>query len=100
MRILPKIVNQLCYLHDAWIVGRMSEEPRDYDVIVSFANWQKAAVLIPGDAKPNSFGGWKFADEGKSVDVWPGEMAWLMTNAAWSLAWHPRTNTEIFKSVK
>lgn len=97
MRTLPPIVNKLCYLHDAWIVSKPvdGEEPRDWDVIVAFSNWKDAAALIPAAAKPNAFGGWKFTDEGKVVDVWPGEMAWLMTNAAWMGAWHPKTNTRV-----
>lgn len=69
MRVLPRIVNQICMLHDAWIVGRNMNPVRDYDVIVAFFNWKEVAVLIPIDANPNSFGGWKFTDEGKSVDV-------------------------------
>lgn len=90
MRTLPIIVSKLCYLHDAWIVSRPTDaEPRDWDVIVAFSEWKEAAALIPSSAVPNSFGGWKFADEGKTVDVWPGEMAWLMTQPAWLGAWHP-----------
>ncbi len=99
MRTLPKIVTQLCHLHDAWIVGRLpereDEEPRDYDVMVTFENWRKAVVLVPADARPNSFGGWKFMDEGRTVDVWPGDMAWVMSNAHWKAAWHPKTNTKV-----
>lgn len=99
MRSLPRIVNLLCHLHDAWIVGAINEPIRDYDIIVSFANWREAVVLVPMNAKPNSFGGWKFTDEEKTIDVWPGEMAWLMTNSAWSTAWHPKTNTTVRKVI-
>lgn len=85
-------------LHDAWIVGNLSEhgEARDWDVLVSFTNWKEAAALVPVDAKPNSFGGWKFIEEGFAIDVWPGDMAWLMTNEKFKTAWHPKTNRKIF----
>jgi len=39
-------------------------------------------MLIPKDAKPNTFGGWKFnvMMDGYqiTIDVWPGDLGWLM----------------------
>jgi hypothetical protein len=64
---------------------------RDFDVLVPFSYWQQAAMLIPPTAVPNTFGGWKCQSEGREVDVWPGELAWLLTNHAARWAWHPRT---------
>ncbi|MDP1712680.1 MAG: hypothetical protein Q8K86_09520 [Candidatus Nanopelagicaceae bacterium] len=64
---------------------------RDYDVVVPFYEWGKAAVLIPKNAKPNTFGGWKCVSEGKVVDVWPGDLGWLMQNAVLKNVWHPRS---------
>jgi hypothetical protein len=104
-RKLPAIVCKLTYVHDAWIVGSLADPQvdvkvvRDIDVIVPFRNWQQAAQLIPESAEPNSFGGWKFTSEGKTIDVWPGDLDWLMVNFACKSVWHPRTNT-LFERVE
>ena len=92
-RILPELVSKLCYAHDGWIVGgaAKSESPKDYDVVIPFARWAKAAMLIPRDAKANSFGGWKCVSEGVDLDVWPCDLAALMKNAAVTDLWHPQS---------
>lgn len=66
MKHPPKIVTALCYSHEAWICGSaiFNENPRDWDIVVPFENWFGAAFLIPKDAIPNSFGGWKFTSDG------------------------------------
>ncbi len=33
--------------------------------------WQTIALLIPMNAKPNRYGGWRFIDHETEVDVWP-----------------------------
>jgi hypothetical protein len=65
--------------------------------VIPFSHWKDAAMLIPKDAKVNTFGGWKCVSEGVEVDVWPGDLGWLMTNSAFTYAWHPRTGTRIGK---
>lgn len=61
MTTIPKLVLDLVYAHSAWIVGSAAnpdnKEPRDYDIIVPFSEWNKACMLIPMDAKVNHFGG-------------------------------------------
>lgn len=93
-RTLPEAVCKFCYAHNAWLVGgaaRQGETPRDYDVVVPFAHWQAAAMLIPRDARPNPFGGWKFTSEGCEIDVWPADIGQLMTNAMVVDLYHPQT---------
>lgn len=99
--VMPSLVCKLAYAHEAWVVGSAASPDadhanvRDYDVIVPFEHWRAAAMLIPPDAKPNTFGGWKCISEGREVDVWPGDLSWLMTNKAAKWAYHPRTNTRL-----
>ncbi len=97
-RALPVLVNQLCHLHGGWIVGSAAKpevdlaKVKDYDVLIPFSHWKEAAVLVPEAAEVNSFGGWKCpTPEGVSVDVWPGDLAWVLTNAAAEWAWHPQS---------
>jgi hypothetical protein len=97
-RVLPVLVNKLTYLHEGWVIGSAAlastdlANVRDYDILISFAHWREAAALVPADARPNSFGGWKCSTpEGAIVDVWPGDIGWVMTNAMCTAAWHPRT---------
>lgn len=81
MELLPRIVYQMC-VHGGLLVGSVAkkimgevEETHDYDVLVPAENWQTIALLIPEDAKPNKFGGWRFEDDkGNEIDVWPGSL--------------------------
>ena len=101
MRSLPPLALKLTHMHDAWIVGSAAdpcnESPRDYDVIVPFSSWGQACMLIPGDAKPNSFGGFKCIDDGIEVDVWPGDLGWLMQRPKAMYAWHPASGVLLKK---
>lgn len=99
-RTLPEIVCKLCYAHGGWIVGgaSRSDAPKDYDVVVPLGNWKAAAMLIPRDAKPNAFGGWKLQSEGKAVDVWPADLGDLMTNAMVTDLWHPQTGARFSRT--
>ena len=92
---LPELVSKLCYTSNAWIIGGAAREtePRDYDVMVPHSHWHIAAQLIPRDARPNAFGGWKCVSEGKSVDIWPDDLANLMTAAPCRDLWHPRSGS-------
>lgn len=86
---------------DAWIVGSAADpdnaDPRDYDVLVPFYMWHSATCMVPPDAKPNSFGGWKFTDvqTRKEIDVWPGDLSRLAQRPAFKFAYHPKTGTRI-----
>lgn len=100
-RTMPKIVCALTHNHDAWVVGSAADpqnaNPRDYDVQVPFSEWGKAAHLIPADAKPNAFGGWKCVSDGVEVDVWPGELGWIMRQNRSRWAWHPSSGVRLKK---
>lgn len=101
MNKLPTIVSKLVHCCNAWVCGSAAdpnkENPRDFDIVVPYSMWQHAASYIPKNAKPNSFGGWKFLDEASNgtafeVDVWPGEMDYLMRQAAAKWFWKPDLN--------
>lgn len=108
MNKLPGTVASLCYSFDAWLVGSAADpatvEPRDYDIAVPWHNWHPAAQLIPLDAYPNSFRGWKFLDprsvDPVEIDVWPCDLGWLMQNDLFKWAYHPRTGTRIHKEAR
>ena len=84
--LLPRTVYQMC-VHGALITGSLAKymmgediTPHDIDLLVPLAQWQTIALLIPPDARPNKFGGWRFMVDGKDakgdpikveVDVWP-----------------------------
>jgi hypothetical protein len=96
---LPRLVLSLTHNHDAWIIGGAAnpdnETPRDYDIIVPFYEWGPASSLIPPNATPNSFGGWKCISDGIEVDVWPGDLGWIMQRPKCVWTWHPKTGIRI-----
>lgn len=79
--MLPRLVYQLA-VHGALIAGSQAKvmagdtvntDYSDWDLLVPFDKWSTAALLIPPYAKPNKFGGWRFEDNGVSIDLWPGD---------------------------
>jgi hypothetical protein len=101
---IPKLVSDLSYYHEAWIVGSAANpentEPRDYDVLVPFSKWQEASSLIPPGAKPNHFGGWKCISEGVEVDVFPGELTWLLKYPQTQWIYNYATNIRYYRGTK
>lgn len=95
----PPLVLALTHHHDAWIVGSAADPsnttPRDIDVLVPLQNWQQASALIPKDAKVNSFGGWKCVVDEIEVDVWPGDLGWLMRSPKSKYALHLSTGVRL-----
>jgi hypothetical protein len=95
MRVLPALVGKLAYTCDAWIIGPAAavdadmSTVRDFDVLVPPANWLQAAQLIPPDARPNTYGGWKCQSEGREVDVWPEDLGKRLPCPLNKFAWHP-----------
>lgn len=105
MRVLPALVAQLVTIYDAWIIGSGAIKDadlsalRDFDVLVPWDQWKYAAILIPAEAKPNTFGGWKATSEGRTVDIWPGDLVWTMQSHMFRAAWHPKTNVRVTVEV-
>ena len=85
--MLPRIVYLMC-VHGALIVGSYAKklmgediETNDYDLLVPLEHWQTIALIIPEDAKPNKFGGWRFKDDkDNEIDVWPDTMQNYLAN--------------------
>jgi len=98
---LPKLVSKLCYGYNGWIVGSGARDnkPKDYDIAIPFSNWRQASMLIPTDARPNSFGGWKCDYNGVAIDVWPCELAQLMTNEMVTHLWHPQSGSRFIRTI-
>ena len=99
--LLPKLVLDLAFTCDGWIVGSaadpLNSEPRDYDIIIPFSSWQNACMFIPPNAVPNHFGGWKCMSENIEVDVWPGELSWIMQNNRMKYVYHPKSGIRWIK---
>lgn len=84
MTLLPRTVYQMC-VHGGLIVGSQAKkmagdevdvDGSDWDLLIPYHRWQTIALLIPEDAHPNKFGGWRFnLDKGEEVDIWPGDVA-------------------------
>lgn len=76
--MLPRTVYLMC-THGGLLVGSIAKKimgddikTNDYDILVPLEKWQTIALMIPEDAKPNKFGGWRFTDDkDNEIDVWP-----------------------------
>lgn len=102
---LPTYVNTFCHAYEAWVVGgaatpNPSTAPKDYDIVVPFQLWHACTPSIPADAKRNSFGGFKFTPPGTDyeVDLWPGDVGWVLCRPKCKFAYHPLTGTLLEKS--
>lgn len=82
---------------DGHIMYTDSDEGKDLDIVVPFSHWYTAAQLIPKNATVNTFGGWKFTENSKVVDVWPDDLTTILKNKTVKSNWafHPRTNTRV-----
>jgi len=90
-RTLPRAAAQLTEFHEAWIIGSMVPGAKDIDLLVPWSHWPQAALLIPTDARPNAFGGWKFNSEGVELDVFPGDLAMLLSLGKCRSVYHPKS---------
>lgn len=91
---LPKLSNAICNAGHAWVVGSWGKEgANDLDIVVPFDHWEAVSAMIPRDAAPNKFGGWRFMDEGVEVDVWPGDPIRMLKRTGVST--QPCTGTRI-----
>ena len=103
LKQLPTLIRVWATNNGVWVVGSGAhinasiDNLKDIDILVPFHEWHSIAPYIPKDAKPNSFGGWKFTTEGIEVDVWPGDVRFLLTSPLTEYVWHPSTD---FRYVK
>lgn len=99
---LPATVYKMVNTIDGWIVGGAATEtnPKDVDVMIPLARWPEAALLIPPDARPNTFGGWKWEEGGVSIDCWPDTLDRLAAMGAFKAALHPKSGTRLVRSAE
>ena len=105
LRILTPIARSLVYTHDSWIVGGCANYfidesisfVRDLDIIVPFYEWGLACKMVKAGTPSNSFGGFKVIDDGLEIDMWCGDIGYLIANSPQKpiYAVHPRTYTII-----
>lgn len=92
----------------AWIVGSradFTQEPRegaDWDLVVPSDRWSDAAIILYpytqyGSVKSTRFGGLRIVVESVTVDVWPGDVAELLTRPFVAGAWHPKSGTVLIQ---
>lgn len=98
---LPRLVRLICSNSGAWLVGSSADpanpDPKDYDIAVSFKSWGEVALLIPKDARPTLYGGWKFVSDSKEVDMWPDEIINIFLCSKCEWMWQPQFNIRISK---
>ena len=83
---------------NGWIVGSAANpqknilQVKDVDVIIPFSEWNKVTGLIPNNAVKNSYGGWKYIEDGITVDVWTDDLNHFMNSSNPEYLWQPRNN--------
>jgi len=98
---LPRLVWLICGSYNAWLVGSAADpannDPKDYDIAVPFNDWKNVSLLIPKDAKPTMFGGWKCVSDGKVIDVWPDDIINIFLCAKCDFMWQPKHNIRVLR---
>ena len=100
-RKLPDLVSLLCQSFNGWIIGSSVDyvigekmlSPKDFDVVISYEEWNKASKAIPKTAVINSCGGFKVKDKDIEIDIWMDDIAMISTLNSETKAYHPRTQT-------
>lgn len=106
-RRLPELVRLLAFAADATIVGSAAKymvdgvpgtsEPRDWDLIVPYQDWQRVALTLHHSTRMNlnSFGGihaiWEENGQQHELDVWPSSIEeYLASGKPSKLLYKPR----------
>ncbi len=86
----PKIVSLLGTLCDAWLVGSTitEDDPKDYDLFVPISKWKYTVQLLPKEVTLNTYGGFKFQDNDKTIDMWTDEFETLFMSQYFKQALH------------
>jgi len=102
MKHAPSFVQQVTTMYGAWIVGgaalpNLEAPPRDWDIVVPWEHWRSVAMLIPGDARPNQFGGWRFKTHtGQEIDIWPEDLGvYFARRGFFKAAYHPKSGLRL-----
>jgi hypothetical protein len=102
---MPKLVRKICgQFIGAWIVGGAAipgvKEIKDWDIAVSFSEWQKVALLLPTEnIRPSLFGGWKVTENGWDIDIWPSEIINIFHCSKCEWMWQPQLNIRIHREA-
>ena len=102
---LPKSVKLMVQHYNGWIVGSAANpqknilQVKDVDVIIPFSEWNKASGLVPKNAVKNVYGGWRYVENGITVDVWTDDLNNFMNSNIPECLWQPRYNIR-YKKVK
>lgn len=85
--LLSKTAIVLCNNHGGLIIGSFTkflrgeiDNPKDIDIIIPLSEWQIASNYIPKGAIANSFGGFKFVEDGVTYDVWCADVQDFILN--------------------
>lgn len=89
MEECPPVVRRLLRL-GAYLVGSQATEygegrtpspTKDWDVMVPFSIWRRAAMCVPRTASLNGNRGFRFEDDGRQIDVWADDLSRFLTEA-------------------
>lgn len=98
-RIPKRLYSALTTWDGFWILGGAAvpgaSEIKDLDIMVEHHYWFLASSLIPREARVNTLGGFKWEEEGLSIDMWPDELSRLVVRPKFKAAWHPKTDTRL-----
>lgn len=117
LKQLPTSVKLFVERCDAFIVGSAASPEAeidgtnvisDIDVIIPFHNWSTACIIIQNAIKEqtysqtewprlNVYGGMKFIDGGKTIDVWPSDLNKFMTSRIPEFLWNPKYDLRYFR---
>lgn len=107
LRDLPREVHAITQTGSgAWVVGsaadpNRTEAPKDYDILVSWADWTQVSLLLPhlGElVRLARFGGISLCTkDGVMLDVWPDDLGNFLLKPMAVHAWHPKSMTRIQK---
>ncbi len=78
----------------------------DIDVVIPFHKWDIACIIIASanDQEQNwptlnVYGGLKFVDDGKTVDVWPSDLNKYLLSSLVEYVWSPKFNLRYVRCV-
>jgi hypothetical protein len=93
LRELPNFVRYLCFTHNSWIVGGgakflcgLTNNIKDWDIIVPLIEWRYVSKSIPYQSKTNTFGGIKIIENNIEIDIWAEDLGSYFQEAGGSFS--------------